>query len=31
MGVDFNWCLVTVPGAGHSNAAMTPAAALLVE
>jgi hypothetical protein len=31
MGVDFNWRLVTVPGAGHSNAAMTPAAALLVE
>lgn len=31
MGTDFNWRLVTVPGAGHSNAAMTPAAALLVD
>ena len=31
MGTEFNWRLVTVPGAGHSNAAMTPAAALLVD
>lgn len=31
METDFNWRLVEVPGAGHSNAAMTPAAALLVD
>jgi poly(3-hydroxybutyrate) depolymerase len=31
LGVDFNWRLQEVPGAGHSNAAMTPAAALLVD
>lgn len=31
LGVEFNWRLQEVPGAGHSNADMTPAAALLVE
>jgi hypothetical protein len=31
LDVDFGWRLVEVPGAGHSNAEMTPAAALLVE
>ena len=31
LGVDFGWRLVEVPGAGHSNAEMTPAAALLVD
>ena len=31
LGVGFGWRLVEVPGAGHSNAEMTPAAALLVD
>ena len=31
LGVEFNWRLQEVPGAGHSNAEMTPAAALLVD
>jgi hypothetical protein len=31
LGVEFNWRLQEVPGATHSNAEMTPAAALLVE
>jgi poly(3-hydroxybutyrate) depolymerase len=31
LGVDFNWRLQEVQGAGHSNAEMTPAAALLVD
>ena len=31
LGVDFRWRLQVVPGATHSNAEMTPAAALLVE
>jgi len=31
LGVEFNWRLQEVPGAGHLNADMTPAAALLVE
>ena len=31
LGVDFGWRLQEVPGAAHSNAQMTPAAALLVE
>jgi hypothetical protein len=31
IGADFNWRLVEVPGATHSNAEMTPAAALLVD
>ena len=30
LGVDFGWQLQTVPGAAHSNAQMTPAAAELV-
>ncbi len=30
LGSEFNWRLVEVPGAGHSNAAVTPAAARLV-
>ena len=31
LGVDFGWRLVEVPGAAHSNADMTPAAAHLVD
>lgn len=31
LGVEFRWRLQVVPGATHSNAEMTPAAALLVE
>ncbi len=31
LGVDFGWRLQEVPGAEHSNAQMTPAAALLVD
>ena len=31
LGLDFNWRLQVVPGAVHSNADMTPAAALLVD
>lgn len=31
LGVEFGWRLQVVPGAGHSNAEMTPAAAQLVE
>lgn len=31
LAVEFGWRLQEVPGAGHSNAAMTPAAALLVD
>ena len=31
IGADFGWRLVEVPGAAHSNAEMTPAAALLVD
>ncbi len=31
LGVEFNWRLQEVAGAGHSNAAMTPDAALLID